>query len=458
MKNEEKYIKEVLIGFQNNKGKASVYCLPPFNVDKLIPYIVSMYRNRHTEQSILFVVDTFAKRIKINNVLTETNLSNKVNIVTENYCNKNYSYNYGLCILINPNDFETINKLHYSSKFTLVIFTEQKNNDLILNVRNILPNIETTINPNDLVTDKINSPVEEWRIAVELSDEDRETYDKYTRYVNDSMRVFGDLETIKKCRIGDVENNISAAEFRYNLAINNNWSETLDTDIEFNKQIDEIYNPNSLYERANLVYNIIRERTNLIVNNKAKFTEIENIIRDNPNKHILLVSMKGDFANDIAKYINDNNIARCGLYHNEIETQYLQDENGETIRYKTGANKGKFKPFGAVALSKIYLDAFNNPDNPYHLNCLSIKNSSDTAINTKVDIIIFTSSLCFSVTDFILRYPKIELTEPKKVYRIYCNNTIEYSKMQTIQNSKNVKVIESQTEVKIDEKSGDIIL
>ena len=39
---------------------------------------------------------------------------------------------------------------------------------------------------------------------------------------------------------------------------------------EYFVQIDNIYNPNILFEKANTIYNITRERANLVTDNKNK--------------------------------------------------------------------------------------------------------------------------------------------------------------------------------------------
>ena len=261
------------------------------------------------------------------------------------------------------------------------------------------------------------------------------------------------LSVWNKCRIGDSEQGISAATFREWLANKNGWSFDLDISCDFNKQLDEIYNPNSLYERANLIYNITRERANLVSDCKNKLLAIRDIISKNLNKRILIISKRGEFANIIFNYLNENNL-NCGVYHDEIEPQYVTNDDGDIVCYKSGEKKGQPKPFGAVALSNLYLEKFNAKE----INILCVKNNMDTKIEAYFDIIIFTSVNCINIEEFIYKYPKIDLPSPIITYKIYCNDTIEYSKLNSMPIKNNIKIIENEKNIEICDESGDIIL
>lgn len=85
------------------------------------------------------------------------------------------------------------------------------------------------------------------------------------------MNVIGNIENIKRIKCGDYKLNLSAAEVRYNIAKSNGWSENLDMSIPFNKQIDEIYNPNALLERVCTIYEIMKNRRDLVTDNKINY-------------------------------------------------------------------------------------------------------------------------------------------------------------------------------------------
>lgn len=448
-------------GFRNNKGKASCYAYKPLKPENIVAVFISAHRQKRTDTNILIVVRDYNERVKIKEILDSHNLSQNVTILSKTYINLNYNYNYYFTFIIGVNDdYGFLLHLSNQSKFTFAIFTEYCSYGMFNDwVSKNLPVIKTNISTNDLVKDRFNYPVEEMHCAVELSDDDKQLSDKYDEYISVSMSIFGNFENADKCRVGDLQLNISAGEFRYQLAKENGWSETLDTSLDFNKQIDDVYNPNALFERANTLYNIIRERTNLLTDNKSKLDKIVEIIKQNPNKKILIVSKRGEFANTIANYINETTELLCGEYHDCIPEQYVLDDNGNYITYKSGENKGKRKLFKSKALSTMALNRFNSTDNELSINLLSTKNSADTELKTAIDLIIFTSSLCFSPNEFIQRFADIEFTtNPLKTFVIYCANTTEHNKLNNRTITQNVVIIEEEKNFIVDENNGGVYL
>ena len=329
------------------------------------------------------------------------------------------------------------------------------NIDFINKVRTFLPCIETAELHIKNKLDKIYSPVEEHRIGVELSDNDKETYDKYTDYINTSISIFGSLDNIEKCKHGDSKLNISSAEFRNNIAKENGWREDLDTTIPFIKQIDETYNPNILYERACNFYTITKQRRDLVSDNDSKLESILKVIKNNLDKRILIISKRAEYANKITKYLINNDI-KCGDYHDCIDDAIAVDINGDPVYYKYGDKKGQVKIIGSQAQSTLNEKLFNLNQ----LNVLSVKNTSNNKLKIACDIVILTSSLCDSIFDIKQRFMNITFrNNPTIVYKIYCMNTLENDKLNNSVNTNIIKVInENEDFIKIDEKNGCIIL
>ena len=132
----------------------------------------------------------------------------------------------------------------------------------------------------------------------------------------------------------------------------------------------------------------------------------------------------------------------------------VKNEFGETICFKSGEKKGQPKPFCAAALSSLFIEKYNLNE----IRVLSVKNNMNTNVEFKVDIIIFTSSTGIEIDEFIYKYPKIDLSNPVKVFRIYCNNTIEYDKINSRNLKSNIKIIEDEKSIEICDETGDIIL
>lgn len=459
--NSSKFIKSIVDGFQRLRGKASVYCFTIDIIPEIIYNIIVLFANKHPKEQIFIAVDCYNTRKSILDYLKAKglNLDNEYNIriLSEDYINPKYSYTYKLIITVGINDnFQVINHLHNGSNFTLSILTKNVMNNVILDIRNILPNIETTVSDAAIKSDSIYSPVEEHRVPVILSTDDKTLYDKYTDYITTSVSIFGDLSNIEKCKHGDAKLNISSAEFRNNVAKENGWSENLDTSLDFQRQIDEIYNPNTLYERACNFYTIAKQRRDLLTDNVAKIDAIREICMNNPDKKILIISKRGEFASLITKHLNECLSIACGDYHDCIDNIVATDEMGVPITIKSGANKGKLKILGSQAVSSLNMKRFNDG----LLNVLSIKNSSNPKLSVTVDIVILTSPFCDNIIDVKRRFTNIVFNGiPTMTYKVYCDATIEYNSMIKENNSTMIKVIEANENfVGYDENSGDIIL
>ena len=459
---KEKAIKTIIDGFQAQKGKMSFYCFDQEFIPEIIYNVIIPFHNKHPEQQIFIVVDCYNTRTAIMNYLKkkqEITSGNGFNIkiLSKDYINIRYHYNYKLIITVGINDdFNIIKHLYDESKFTLCILTKNvMNNEFIYSIRNILPAIDIDNTAIDNAKARIYSPVEEHRVGVELSAKDKEAYDKFTDYINVSLSILGNLYNIERCKKGDDKLNISAAEFRTNLAKENGWNENLDTNVPFMKQIDDIYNPNIIYERACTFYSIAKNRRDLVSDNEAKFEIIKNICLEHKDKNILIVSKRAEYAAKITEYLQNNLIA-CGDYHDCLEDKIAVDEMGIPIVIKSGVNKGKPKIIGWQAQSSLNEKRFNAGV----INVLSIKNASNPKLKIACDVVIFTSPLCDSIIDLKTRFADVIFNSvPTLTYKVYCRGTVENDKMIKDKSNPIIKIIDdTENSVSYDEISGDIVL
>jgi len=460
--NLEKYIKEVSTGFQRNKGRASVYCFHPISYADLILNLITQFYNKHPDDQVFIIVDCYNTRKSILDRLCKENAVYNVKILSADYIKDNYKYTYKFIITVGINDNTALIKfLKDQAKFMLVILTKNlMNNEFTNSVRQWLPPIEITVSDASVRSDSIYLPVEEYRVGVSINSHDKELYDKCSEYIATSVSIFGELSNIEKCKYGDTVLNISSAEFRDNIAKQNGWSTTLDTSLDWSKQIDEVYNPNVLFERANNFYNITKQRRDLVTDNIAKIEAIIQICVDNEGKKILIVSKRGEFASTITKYINDvfkdNNKFKCGDYHDAIESTIAVDEYGVTQLTKGGKSKGKPKIIGSQAISTLNMKRFNSS----MINVLSIKNSSSIKLEIAVDLVIFSSPFVDEIISFKTRFANIVFNSvPTITYKVYCIGTIENKQLTKQKESRLITVInDNENFIGYDETNGDIIL
>ena len=461
MKAKEKVIEQIINGFQNHKGKASVYCFSKSIIPEIIYNIVTRFHAKNKDYGIFIAVDKYETRSNIYKYLKEKELDldndYNIKILSVDYIKLKYQYSFNLVITVGLNqEFDIIKHLYITAKFMLCILTKNiMDNNFINSVRNILPTIANVDLDTALRKDNIYSPVEEHRYGVELNNEDKELYNKYNEYIDSSIKILGSLDNIEKCKYGDVKLNISNTEFRYNLAIENGWRSDLDTSIPYMRQIDDNYNPNVLYERACNFYNIAKQRRDLVTDNIAKLEIIKNICENNKDKQILIISKRGEFAAEITKYINKHLGNICGDYHDCIDDAIAIDNFGCPILIKSGENKGKPKIIRSQAQSTLNEQRFNDGS----INILSIKNSSSTKLKIACDLVILTTPLMDNIIDIKTRFANIKFNgEITNVYKIYCINTIEYDTMAKENILPMIKVMdETENFVEYDENNNTVI-
>lgn len=450
-------------GFLANKGKGSVLAYPPINIGNLLLGIIGKLILKRPNEKILIVLGDYKYRKEIvDAIYNKLTLEEGVFIEQHiQFLPTSYAYTklylYTVNILIAVDNKDLIIKSATESKFTLAVLTNPKAKlPFFTAVQATLPNINIGVGANELQRAKINTPVKEYRHPIYMDDVAIEQYNKYNAFIKDSMVVFGDFNTVELCRNGDKNCNVSAMTICTALAKQNGWNSELDMTIEFNVQIDKIYNPNAIHERAQLIYNIARERKTFVCNYKNKIAEVIKIVKSNPKKNIVIVSKSGDFANEIADALNKDDIL-CGLYHNEIPAAYMPDENGNPITYKSGINKDKPKLFKAASLSTYYMEAYNRG----YIHTISIKGTSDNKLSIPIDIVIFTTTLTDDIFKFKARFKDCIFNEKStEIHRIYCANTIEENQIYNERPTNLITVCNSDNleNISIDEKTGEIIL
>lgn len=461
MTNKQKVTDKIVDGFQQLKGKASVYCFTKDIIPFVLREVIYKFTAKRTSSKIFIIVDSYTTRKSILDYIDKNPIHTvyTLSCLSDSYVKQEYRYINDLAILVGVNDkLDVINKINIESKFTLCIFTKNiMNNEFINNVRRVLPCIDLGELTNAVNNDKIYSPVEEHRCRIDLiNDSDRPAYDKYTDFINTSITIFGSLEVIEYCRNGIEKENISAVQFRNEFANENGWNDQLDTSVPYLRQIDDIYNPNALLERANLFYSISRKRRDLCSSAIDKLEVIADIVKNNIDKKILIVSKNGEFASKITKYINENISDICRNYHDCIEDSVAVDSLGNVIRIKSGAKKGQPKILCHQAQSSLNEALFNNGS----INVLSIKNSSNTKLKIACDLVILTSTLYSNIIDVKKRFVNVKFDDINTiVYRLYCAETIEQTAIENEKTYSNIKVVEEQEKfIGYDENSNCIIL
>lgn len=452
------FYETVIDKWRNNKGKGTIHCNKPFSYATLAVTTIGKFVAKRGDASIFIVVQSFDMRKELISEFDRLKIDHsRITCVSQNYIRTSYKYNYDLVVLIDITPFSIIQMFCDRTKFVMNILTNTKilAPQTLSKVYIILPSINGEISVQQAKNAIICSPVEEHRIAVTISADDKAEYDKQSAYINNTMIVIGDIKNIDRIKHGDRQLGLSGAEVRDKIARANGWSETLDMSVPFNKEVDSAYNPTLLYEKACTVYEVMRKRRDLVTDNEAKLSHILDIIKDNPDKKFVIISKRGEFAALITKHLNANGI-KCGDYHDCIEKAVAIDDDGVPILIKSGAHKGEPKIIGSQAISTANLRRYISGD----IQILSTKNSSLNGLELTCDAWIITSPLCEDIRTIKGRFADLHFTtNPNIIYNLYCNGTLEATAISKIKGSAIHAIVEDeQKNLYIDENTGDIIL
>uniref|UniRef100_A0AAU8MIG2 Uncharacterized protein n=1 Tax=Geladintestivirus 1 TaxID=3233133 RepID=A0AAU8MIG2_9CAUD len=437
MNNIDKFYEESIEKWRLNRGCGTMLLNPNTDAKPIILGILQRIYIRNPACTTLILVKDFNTRSSLIEFLTHTEIEEnnkefeehlkvkRIKIVTAEYAEK---VNFRSCMLniVFGEDAVTnftIQKLKSFSYKLCILFSYISDKNLRMELYNTCPKL-AGFNQNEIQALRAATPVEEIVELVSMTnDEVRNRYEECNKYISQSMNIFGNYQNMLNARMGDKANNISAATFCTNIAKYNGWSETLDMSIPFNVEIDNMYNPNAINERACITGEVISERSKLCTDCQDKLEKIKSIVDENPNSRILIINKRSEFANDVVDYINENAfIPFAGGYNDKMKPKPLYGDDGEYIKFKSGVNKGEIKLFGSQAQSTLNLKLFN--DNG--LKVLSVGNSPDKKLNCKIDIIIITSPLCDNIEEYIYRLTDVSFnTTPLKVYTICCKNTFE---------------------------------
>lgn len=301
---------------------------------------------------------------------------------------------------------------------------------------------------------RLSTPVEETQIGITIptDSEDAKLLAYYTEYVNTSIAIFGSFEVMQQAHMGNQALNISSFQICNKIALENGWNENLDMNIEFNVEIDRLYNPMALKERASQTYEVIRNRNTLLSDYKGKLDEILKIVHEHPDKKILIINKRADFASVITDYINnlsETNI--CMNYHDKVDNIPAIDDNGKPIVYKSGLKKGQPKTIGSQAQKTLAIKNFNLGK----INVLSTNAAPDKDLDIDVDIIIITSPQCEDISSYMYRLSHLYFSSYKiDLFSLYCRNTSE----QKLLENKNLALKHNVKNVNCDENISDFVV
>ena len=449
--------------WRDAKGIGTALIPHPLNDKLMVLGVLQRMYSRSPTCKTVIIVPSFSERANITEFITQQNIdeenneefkqlikSGNIKILTEDYIEKcNFNVFPFLCIVYRPESIRyKMNLMLSNSKFKLIVLNKLlHNSEDMTTIYKIAP-ILSDFKQNEINELRLSTPVEETLIGIDIikDSEDFKLLNYYNEYITTSINIFGSFDIINQANTGNNQLNISSLQICSQIAHENGWNEHLDMSIEFNVEIDKLYNPVNLKERASKTYEIIRNRSQLLSDYKLKLEEIHNIVKCNPDKKILIINKRADFATNVTEYLNtlsETNI--CLNYHDKVEPIPAVDIKGNPIMYKSGVNKGKRKTMGAKAQKTYAVDMFNKGN----VNILSTNNAPDKDLNIVVDIIIITSPQCEELKSYLYRLSHLNFNNNKiQLYTLYCKNSQEQKLLES-------RIFESNHNVKNSNSSED---
>lgn len=417
--------------WRTNKGKGTFVVPLNFNVQQPILEIISKMVDKTPSIKCTIIVKDFEERqhlldvLKQNETINEGINNSNIKVLTESYFNSStFRISLDLLIIVRPNEYTMkLDVELFRARFKLVFIDNNLDNASKLKLYSTCPHL-ATITTEEVKVSNANSPVEERRIPVNIipdSDTDK-LYKYYNEYVQTTLNIFGSLEVIDQARTGNKDLNISSNQICANIAYNNGWHENLDMSSPINVQVDELFNPSKLKDRVVNIYDIIRKRNTLLAEYVGKLDVIVDIVKRNQSKKILIISKKGEFANEVTNAINKELGDICGNYHDNCEDIPARNEDGSFIKVKSGINAGQIKYLKSKAQKTLNERLFNEDK----LSVLSANSAIDKDLCAKVDVVIITSPQCETIEAYLYRLNSLFVSStPLLLYNVYISNSAE---------------------------------
>lgn len=437
---EEELHEKSVYQWRMNKGVGTFIIPAPLDVLRpLLMILPAMYNKSPTLVTNIIVAD-FVDKDKVkdyllhkseavhSNVYSRLLTEGFIKILTVGEATDIFSHLYPtLVVIYNPKEclycyIGLLDKAKFKLILSSTLFTGK-----LEQLNNLVPRVGSY---NQASIDEIRSsrPVNETLVPLVVDENSnlKKKLDYYNKEISTAIAIFGDFETIKMARLGNSSTNSSAMAVCYNIARQNGWNENLDMTIQFNVEIDELYSPNALKERASGIYEIIRSRSLALASSDEKLSYILKIVEDNIDKNILIINKHGDFANEVTKYINDNtHYNTCYNYHDKVENIPAIDDNGNEVLIKSGVNKGKPKMLGVKSQKNLAQRLMNKGA----IHVLSTNAAPDKDLAVNIDVIVITSPLCDTVETYLYRLSKVEFAKEIQLYTLYYKGSLEEKKL-----------------------------
>lgn len=225
---------------------------------------------------------------------------------------------------------------------------------------------------------------QEYNIPVELSDSDKARYAEYTTRIQETLSMFRNCHTyvnnklnkamfdssfslIMSCFIGKALKNgdfIKPTILRNIVADCAGWSKDMVIKNKYDADINRLWNPDNLYERCKNFKDYVKQRNDILINNRSKVDMVMEILRFNDVPTICF-NESTEMVDILAEQYPKDGIS----YHSNIDSRFVWDKKTDDI---IRTKDGRPKKIGKTSLKKIAIDGIRNGDYKYLFTAKSL--------------------------------------------------------------------------------------
>ncbi len=301
-------------------------------------------------------------KVELENNIEQKDLLKNIEVITIHLLvERQNKYNCTLLIVDEIHEYLSDERLKFIDKTMIeykyilglsATWEDRNNRHLIL--EGICPIVDK-ISEEEALKEGWISEFIEYNIGVELTDEEKLNYSKYTKVITDNINKFGKggLELAGLCLSGDKKH--TATEYCFMWAGKHGWTKGMNTNIPTNAQINGMWNPSAIIGYAKKLLNAIRDRKDILYSAENKLLVALQVIEKYPDLKTICFSQSTQFASSLGYKINEffyNKVGegnKCVVYHSKLET--IMGVNPKT---------GKPMKFGKKRLKDLAIERIKN--------------------------------------------------------------------------------------------------
>ena len=248
--------------------------------------------------------------------------------------------------------FKTINStyIRYDNSLALTANYEdkQKRHKQVLHLYPIIDRIKE----DEAIAKGYISSYVEFNLAVELTEEEKEAYARYSKVISKNLNKFskGGLDLANKCLSGGKQKSTGiyyeGIKYAYGWATYNKWSNKLNLDNPSDREINDIWNPHKIIGYAKALMTAIRLRKELLYTCESKTTAVLELTTKFESLKAIVFSESTAFADKLNLDLNTKAPKSSVVYHSKLETVMLPSPS-----------TGKLIKFGKTRLKKMAIAA-----------------------------------------------------------------------------------------------------